>query len=113
MKYSAKKINPELRTSSEGENLFTRIFKLIPPQKTSRLFADVYLDPGAEIDYHPHEGESEAYYILEGEGIYRDGDDIYPVSSGDVTVCLSGSSHGLKNTGDIPLRFIALILKEE
>ena len=113
MKYSVKAINPELRGSSEGENLFTRVFKLIPPQKASRLFADVYLDPGAEIAYHPHKGESEVYYILEGEGSYRDGDDVYPVSSGDITVCPSGSGHGLKNTGDRPLRFIALILKEE
>lgn len=112
MKYSAKERKPELRNSGE-KDAFTRIFKLIPPQKASRLFADVWLDPGAEIDYHSHEGESEAYYILEGEGTYKDQDEVYAVSVGDVTVCRSGFGHGLKNTGDAPLRFIALILKEE
>ena len=36
----------------------------------------------------------------------------YEVSAGDVTFCEDGCGHGIVCKGDVPLRFIALIIKK-
>ena len=77
-----------------------------------RMYAHVRLEPGlprwACIRHH---GETETYYILSGEGLYYDNDRSYPVKAGDVTFCADGGTHGLDNTGDTNLEFMALIIK--
>lgn len=78
----------------------------------SRIFSEVTLEPGCSIGYHEHHGEAEAYYLLEGSGLYRDNMLEYPVQAGDVTFCDDGNGHGLKNTGTENMRFIALVLKK-
>ena len=37
-----------------------------------RVFQKVVVPPMCEIGYHVHKGDSEAYYLLEGSGIYND-----------------------------------------
>ncbi len=75
-----------------------------------RTFALAQLNPGEEVAYHFHKGECEYYYIISGKGIYNDnGEDIEAIP-GLVTFTPSGSGHGIKNTGDKILEFIALIL---
>lgn len=76
------------------------------------LYAQVTLEPGCEIGWHIHLGESETYYLLSGEGDYNDNGEIRPVKAGDVTVTASGMGHGLLNTGSAPLVMMALIVKE-
>lgn len=75
-----------------------------------RLFTHTLLKPGVSIGTHPHDGEFEVYYILNGEGSYDDNGTIRPVRAGDVTVCPSGEVHGLANTSNEDLNIIALIL---
>ena len=75
-----------------------------------KMFSLVELNPGEEIGFHIHEGESETYYIISGKGIYSDNGKEIEVSSGAVTLTPSGEGHALKNTGDITLQFIALIV---
>ena len=76
-----------------------------------RMFSRVTLKPGCELGFHEHHGEVEAYYILSGKGIYLDdGKEVF-VEAGDVTYCADGHGHGLKNTGEEDLAFVALILK--
>ena len=36
------------------------------------LYAQVTLEPGCSLGYHEHHGESETYYILQGQGEYND-----------------------------------------
>ena len=36
------------------------------------LYAQVTLEPGCSLGYHEHHGESETYYILQGQGEYID-----------------------------------------
>ena len=55
---------------------------------------------------------TETYYLLSGEGLYHDNDKSYPVKAGDVTFCADGGTHGLDNTGDSDLTFMALIIKK-
>lgn len=75
-----------------------------------RTFAYAELEPGAEVGYHVHSGESESYYILSGNGMYNDNGVSCAVTAGDVTFTPDGTGHGLKNTGSEKLCFIALII---
>ena len=75
----------------------------------NKLFAQITLPPGAEVPIHKHEGNNETYYIVKGKGTYTDEDKEFPVEAGNVTFCIDGGTHGLKNTGSEELQFIALI----
>jgi quercetin dioxygenase-like cupin family protein len=75
------------------------------------LYARVVVPPKAAVPYHQHVGDSESYYILSGEGEYNDNGEVRTVKAGDSTWTPDGSSHGLVNTGDGDLTFMALIVK--
>ena len=75
-----------------------------------RMFNHMILSPGNSIGEHTHEGDNEVFYFLAGTGEYNDNGTIVQVKPGDTTICSDGELHGLKNTGDVPLEFIALIL---
>lgn len=77
------------------------------------LYAKVTIEPGCTLGYHEHNGESETYYILSGEGNYNDNGTIRLVKTGDVTFTQSGSGHGLDNISDEDLVFMALIIFDE
>ncbi len=87
---------------------------LLPPNAPEKLrtYAHATLEPNASVGYHVHNGESECYYILSGEGEYDDNGKICKVSAGDVTFTPSGEGHGIKNIGSEPLHFMALIIKD-
>lgn len=74
------------------------------------LFAQVTIKPGDALHIHQHVGEAEAYYILQGTGMYNDNGREYMVSPGCVTYTGDGESHGIKNVGEDDLVFIALII---
>lgn len=75
-----------------------------------RLFNIVTFPPKSSIGYHMHNGETETYVVLSGEGKYSDNGTEVMVGVGDVTFCPSGEGHGLENIGDEDLVVIALIL---
>ena len=75
-------------------------------------FAKATLAPGAEVGYHVHSTDSEAYYILSGVGEYTENGVTTRVSAGDVTYTPMGDGHGIKNVGQANLEFIALILNK-
>ena len=74
------------------------------------LYAEVVIEPGCSLGYHEHHGESETYYILSGEGEYDDNGTKRMVKAGDITYTPDGRGHGLINTGDTDLVFMALII---
>lgn len=74
------------------------------------LYAQVTIEPGCSLGYHEHHNESETYYILSGQGDYDDNGTVCPVKAGDVTFTPDNHGHGLKNTGDTDLVFMALII---
>ena len=55
-------------------------------------------------------GRAETYYILSGEGDYDDNGVVGPVKAGDVTFTPDNHGHGLVNTGETDLIFMALII---
>ena len=77
-----------------------------------RLFSLIHLNPGEEVEYHTHIGESETFFMLSGKGIYNDNGNPVEVTPGMVTFTPSGQGHSVKNTGDEMLTFIALIVVE-
>ena len=74
------------------------------------LYARVVVPPHSAVPYHKHEGNGEAYYFLTGEGEYNENGAVRAVKPGDVTWTADGSSHGIVNTGDSELTFMALII---
>lgn len=78
----------------------------------ARLFSIIQVRPGEEVEYHKHIGENETYFILSGQGSYNDNGTKVEIGPGMVTFTPSGESHGIKNTGDEDLVFIALIVVE-
>lgn len=74
------------------------------------LYAEVIIEPGCSLGYHEHHKESETYYILSGQGDYDDNGVVRPVKAGDVTFTSDAHGHGLVNTGDVDLVFMALII---
>ncbi len=67
-----------------------------------RVFGHTTLQPGCSIGFHIHKGESETYYILNGQADYNDNGITVPIQAGDVTFCADGEGHGIANTGDMP-----------
>lgn len=76
------------------------------------LYAEVTIHPGSTLGYHVHEGDSESYYIISGEGIYTDDNVTRRVKAGDVTFTPSGHGHAMEPVGDKPIVFMAMILKD-
>lgn len=68
------------------------------------------LKSGCSLGLHQHNGNSEAYYILSGKGIYNDNGVLTEVEAGDTTFTADGESHGLENAGSEDLVFIALVV---
>jgi quercetin dioxygenase-like cupin family protein len=66
------------------------------------------------VGWHQHVGETEPYFILEGEGIFTDDDGTKThVFPGDVCTILPGQRHSLDNASDKdPLVFMALIYND-
>ena len=80
---------------------------------SSRLFGKVIVPPGSALAYHTHEGEGEAYHILQGKGLYNDNGTKYEVHPGDTTFTCDGAGHAIENIGDEDLVFMALILLDK
>ena len=75
------------------------------------MFASVKIPVGAAIGVHKHTDTNETYHILRGTATYIDNGKVYSVKAGDTTYCADGDTHGIENTGDEDLIFIALIIK--
>jgi mannose-6-phosphate isomerase-like protein (cupin superfamily) len=78
--------------------------------KHARLLAELTLPPGASIGYHQHDNETEYFIFVSGSGMVNDNGAEVPVKAGDVMVTGNGASHGVKNTGSVPLVLYAVII---
>jgi uncharacterized cupin superfamily protein len=70
------------------------------------------LPPGkTQCPFHSHHMEEEMFFILEGEGELRFGDQRYPVRKHDVIACPTGGAevaHQIINTGSVTMRYLSL-----
>lgn len=67
----------------------------------------VELDAGSHMDPHIHH-TLELSMVVSGNGEYRAGDLVYPVSAGDIVLFNNIESHAMWNTGTEPLLNVAL-----
>jgi mannose-6-phosphate isomerase-like protein (cupin superfamily) len=105
----------DVKESMRGGTGNTELLTIFPGDKLpgGRLFSEIKLVEGASIGSHTHSGETEYYYILEGEGIVLEDSGEKQVAPGDLVVTGNGESHSIRNIGSSPLRFIAIILFDE
>ena len=75
----------------------------------ARLFGNIHLEPNCGIGYHVHEGESEIFYIANGEAIYNDNGVEKTVKAGDICICKPGEGHSV-TTSDTACDLVALIV---
>jgi mannose-6-phosphate isomerase-like protein (cupin superfamily) len=64
------------------------------------------VQPGGEQQIHSHPPE-QVYFILEGSGLMTVGVETQRVGPGDCIFIPSGQPHGLKNDGDLTLRYFS------
>ena len=75
-----------------------------------RLFSRITLQPGCSIGYHVHETDAELFYILKGTAEYDDNGEKCTVQAGDVTICPTGTGHGIANRGSETVELVAVIV---
>jgi uncharacterized cupin superfamily protein len=68
--------------------------------------------PGKKaFPFHNHRVNDEMFFIVEGNGQLRMGDQIYPLRAGDVVACPPGNrdtAHQIINNSDADLRYLAV-----
>ena len=65
---------------------------------------------------HAHFSNEELYFVIEGEGKYRLGDQTFSVKAGDLMAAPAGgleTAHQLTNTGDKPLRYLVFSTRND
>lgn len=75
-----------------------------------RMFSRITLKKGCSIGFHVHEGDTELFFFLKGKAKYNDNGEIKTVSAGDVTICPSGTGHGVENDSEDDVEIIAVIV---
>lgn len=87
-----------------------RIGPRIGLEKLGATYTEV--PPGkSSCPFHVHHVEEELFVIIEGEGRYRFGSEVYDVEAGDVLGAPCGGpefAHKLTNTGTKTLKYIAI-----
>ena len=75
---------------------------------TERLFCDLYcFEPGQSQAPHTHEGSDKIYYVVQGRGLFRVGDEERELREQEIAIAPSGQKHGVNNPG--PDRLILLV----
>ena len=66
------------------------------------------IEPGKEI-HPPHiHAEEEYLMVVEGEGVWSLKDKDIPAKAGDILYAAPWDSHGIRNTGKVPLKFVVM-----
>ncbi len=77
---------------------------------TERMFCDVYgLNPGQEQTAHAHAGSDKVYFVLNGAGVFRIGDEERHVGSGYAVLAPAGASHAVRNPGSERLTLLVFM----
>jgi mannose-6-phosphate isomerase-like protein (cupin superfamily) len=72
----------------------------------NQSLAEARLLPGRSTIPHHHVRTEEVYYVLEGEGLMRLGEETRHVGAGDAIAIPPGMVHRIANTGQSVLRFL-------
>lgn len=103
-------IHGERGSQSHGGqgDYFVRTLLSDVPDSAFKYVRDLTLYPGSSIGEHPHVGDDEIYFVISGTGIMVVDGEEQRLGPGSVVLTPSGSSHGLRNSGEEDLRiFVA------
>lgn len=95
----------------DGTVTLTPAFEAEDIHSKTRLFSRITLPVGASIGFHTHDNEEEFYYFLSGMGEFNDNGELHTIQAGDATVTGCGKGHAVRNTGNVPLEMLAVIVK--
>ena len=103
-------VERELRHGERYEATVAPVSNRIGAQKLAYNVTTVA--PGKRaFPRHSHHANEEMFFVLEGEGRLRFGDEEYPLRRGDFVACPVGGpevAHQIVNTGPGELRYVAL-----
>jgi uncharacterized cupin superfamily protein len=89
--------------------------KMLSAQKLG--YRLVTVEPGFRAwPYHSHRVNEEMFFILEGQGIVRIGEDVFPIQQGDVIAALPGGhevAHQIINNSDEPITYMCVSTMEQ
>jgi quercetin dioxygenase-like cupin family protein len=66
-------------------------------------------EPGQEHAAHTHSGQDKLYFVLEGSGVVRIGEDTALLNAGDAAFAPSGIVHSIRNPGPDRLVVMAVL----
>jgi mannose-6-phosphate isomerase-like protein (cupin superfamily) len=69
-------------------------------------FGIIDFAPGRALEAHVHDGEDDAFYILEGELTFVLGDGEVAAPPGTFVLVPPGVEHGFRNDGESPVRML-------
>lgn len=72
----------------------------------NQTLAEARLPAGGSTAAHRHVNTEEIYYLLEGQGLIRVGDQQREVAAGDAIAIPPGAVHQISNTGSGLLKFL-------
>ena len=104
----------KVQNAQGGEGEVTFYDWLLPEEAPGhgRVFSKLVIPPGCSIGYHDHEGEFEAYLVLEDEATVNDNGKEIVIRAGDMHICVNGEGHGTENRSDKNLVLMALIMND-
>ena len=69
-------------------------------------FGIIEIAPGRVLESHVHDGEDDAFYILEGEMTFLIGADRVAAPPGTFVLVPPGVQHGFQNQQEVPVRML-------
>ena len=69
-------------------------------------FGIIEIAPGRVLESHVHDGEDDAFYILEGEMTFVVGSERVAAPPGTFVLVPPGVEHGFANEQDVPVRML-------
>ncbi len=98
---------------SPNEKFKARLGRMGPALGAENLGAMLTIvEPGKRaFPFHVHHATEEMFFVIEGEGEYRFGEDVYPIRKGDLLSAPCGGperAHQIINTSKDTLKYLAI-----
>jgi mannose-6-phosphate isomerase-like protein (cupin superfamily) len=74
-------------------------------------FGEVTVDAHGHCRDAQYDRQEEIYFVLDGSGTLRYGEQLYPLRANDFTYLRTGLKHSLANSSDLPLRVLVMGFK--
>jgi len=103
-------------TGAAAERFDAKIGGIAPRIGAQKLGYNITAVPPGKSAFpsHNHHANEEMFFVLQGSGELRMGENTYPVRVGDVIACPAGgkeAAHQILNTGTEELRYLAVSTK--